>query len=224
MQPGHLPHRAVGPADQRDRLPVSRHRPEPAQAHPAPARSHQRIPRPDRTHPRTQAAVETRPRPFSVCTGCTGHAQPAPGCAAWCPAATALLALPGLMVTAVTQAGDGWTVVDMVTAPERAEALRRCPGLRGAGGGQGDRHHHAAGCVSGGPADPAALAQEALGMSEPGLRAEDLHRVAARRPAQGKANLAAAKTNHPDRVTPTHQPWRDAQSVSKEGSQAAAPS
>jgi DNA-binding MarR family transcriptional regulator len=31
-------------------------------------------------------------------------------------------------------------------------------------------------------------------------------------------------TNHPDRATPTHQPWRDAQSVSKEGSQAAAPS
>jgi transposase len=31
------------------------------------------------------------------------------------------------MVTAVTQAGDAWTVVDAVTAPERAEALRCCP-------------------------------------------------------------------------------------------------
>ena len=37
--------------------------------------------------------------------GCAGHAQPAPGCAPWCPAATALLGLPGLMVTAVTQTG-----------------------------------------------------------------------------------------------------------------------
>jgi transposase len=31
------------------------------------------------------------------------------------------------MVTAVTQAGDGRAVVDAVTAPERAEALRCCP-------------------------------------------------------------------------------------------------
>jgi transposase len=60
-------------------------------------------------------------------TGCAGHAQPAPGCAPWCPAATALLGLPGLMVTAVTQTGDGWTVVDVLTAPERAGAARCCP-------------------------------------------------------------------------------------------------
>ena len=60
-------------------------------------------------------------------TGCAGRAQPAPGCAAWCPAATALLGLPGLMVTAVTPAGDGWTVVDVLTAPERAGAARCCP-------------------------------------------------------------------------------------------------
>jgi len=60
-------------------------------------------------------------------TGCAGHAQPAPACAAWCPAATALLGLPGLMVTAVTQTGDGWAVVDVLTAPERAEAARCCP-------------------------------------------------------------------------------------------------
>ena len=67
-------------------------------------------------------------------TGCAGRTQPAPGCAAWCPAATALLGLPGLMVTAVTQTGDGWTVVDVLTAPERAEAARCCPdcGVRAA--------------------------------------------------------------------------------------------
>ena len=60
-------------------------------------------------------------------TGCAGPAQPAPGCAAWCPAATALLGLPGLMVTAVTPTGDEWTVVDVLTAPERAGAARCCP-------------------------------------------------------------------------------------------------
>jgi transposase len=31
------------------------------------------------------------------------------------------------MVTAVTQAGDGWTVAEVLTAPERAEAARCCP-------------------------------------------------------------------------------------------------
>ena len=60
-------------------------------------------------------------------TGCAGHAQPAPGRAPWCPAATALLGLPGLMVTAVTQTGDGWTVVDVLTALERAGTARCCP-------------------------------------------------------------------------------------------------
>jgi transposase len=60
-------------------------------------------------------------------TGCAGHAQPAPGCAAWCPAATALPGLPGLLVTAVTQTDDGWAVVDVLTAPERAGAARCCP-------------------------------------------------------------------------------------------------
>jgi transposase len=67
-------------------------------------------------------------------TGCAGHAQPAPGCAAWCPAATALLGLPGLMVTAVTQTDDGRAVVDVLTAPEHAGASRCCPdcGVRAA--------------------------------------------------------------------------------------------
>ena len=45
----------------------------------------------------------------------------------WCAAATTLLGLPGLVVTAVTETGDGWTVVDVVTAPEE-EQVRRCPG------------------------------------------------------------------------------------------------
>lgn len=45
----------------------------------------------------------------------------------WCAAATTLLGLPGLVVTAVTETGDGWTVVDVVTGPEEEQA-RRCPG------------------------------------------------------------------------------------------------
>ena len=67
-------------------------------------------------------------------TGRAGYAHPAPGCAAWCPAATALLGLPGLMVTAVAQADDGCAVVDVLTAPERAGAARCCPdcGVRAA--------------------------------------------------------------------------------------------
>jgi transposase len=67
-------------------------------------------------------------------TGCAGHAQPAPCCAAWCPAATALPGLPGLLVTAVTQTDDGWTAVDVLTASEHAQAARYCPdcGVRAA--------------------------------------------------------------------------------------------
>ena len=45
----------------------------------------------------------------------------------------------------------------------------------------------------------APLAQEAVGMREPGLRAEDLHRVGARRPAQGTADRAAADPAGPGR-------------------------
>jgi transposase len=60
-------------------------------------------------------------------TGSTEPAQPAPaGCAASCAMATALLGIPGLLVTAVTVTEDGWTVVDVVTAPA-CEAARRCP-------------------------------------------------------------------------------------------------
>jgi transposase len=60
-------------------------------------------------------------------TGCPGPAQPAPaGCAPSCAAATALLGIPGLLVTSVTVTGDGWTVVDVVTDPA-AETPRCCP-------------------------------------------------------------------------------------------------
>ena len=61
-------------------------------------------------------------------TGCNGRTQAAaPGCVPWCAAATMLLGLPGLAVTAVEQAEDGWTVVDVVTGPDLEEAARRCP-------------------------------------------------------------------------------------------------
>ena len=61
-------------------------------------------------------------------TGCPGRAQAAPpGGVPWCPAATALLGIPGLVVTAVTQGEDGWTIVDVATAPDQEEHARRCP-------------------------------------------------------------------------------------------------
>ncbi len=60
-------------------------------------------------------------------TGCPGPAQAAPaGCAPSCAAATALLGIPGLVVTSVTVTEDGWTVADVVTDPA-AEAARCCP-------------------------------------------------------------------------------------------------
>ena len=59
-------------------------------------------------------------------TGCTGDEQAAPGCVPWCTAATMLLGLPGLAVTAVTRADDGWTTVDVVTGPDLQEQARCC--------------------------------------------------------------------------------------------------
>ena len=60
-------------------------------------------------------------------TGCPGPAQAAPACCApSCAAATALLGIPGLVVTSVTVTGDGWTVADVITGPA-AEAARCCP-------------------------------------------------------------------------------------------------
>ena len=62
-------------------------------------------------------------------TGCAGRAQAAlPGGIPWCPEATTLLGIPGLVVTAVTPDEDGWTTVDVTTAPDLREQLRRCPG------------------------------------------------------------------------------------------------
>ena len=40
---------------------------------------------------------------------------------------TTLLGLPGLAVTAVEQAEDGWTAVDEVTGPDLEDAARCCP-------------------------------------------------------------------------------------------------
>jgi transposase len=59
--------------------------------------------------------------------GCRVRAQPAPACcAASCAAATALLGIGGLLVTAVTVTGDGLTVAEVVTDPA-CEQARRCP-------------------------------------------------------------------------------------------------
>ena len=43
-------------------------------------------------------------------TGSAVPAQPAPACAPGCAAATVLLGIPGLLVTAVTQTQDGQTL------------------------------------------------------------------------------------------------------------------
>jgi len=62
-------------------------------------------------------------------TGCTGHAQAAlPGGVQWCPAATMLLGISGLVVTAVAEEDDGWLAVDVMTHPGLREKARRCPG------------------------------------------------------------------------------------------------
>ena len=62
-------------------------------------------------------------------TGSAGPAQPAPACAAGCAAATVLLGIPGLLVTAVTQTPDGQTLVEVITDPA-FEAARCCPARR----------------------------------------------------------------------------------------------
>jgi transposase len=60
-------------------------------------------------------------------TGSAGPAQPAPArCAPGCAAATVLLGIPGLLVTAVTQTPDGQTLVEVITDPA-VEAARCCP-------------------------------------------------------------------------------------------------
>src|ERR1022692_2091248 len=60
-------------------------------------------------------------------TGSAGPAQPAPArCAPGCAAATVLLGIRGLLVTAVTQTQDGQTLVEVITDPA-FEAARCCP-------------------------------------------------------------------------------------------------
>ena len=59
-------------------------------------------------------------------TGSAGPAQPAPACAPGCAAATVLLGIPGLLVTAVTVTQDGQTLVEVITDPA-VEAARCCP-------------------------------------------------------------------------------------------------
>jgi transposase len=68
-------------------------------------------------------------------TGCAGHAQAAaPGGTQWCPEATLLLGIAGLVVTAVAGNEDGWLDVDVMTHPDLREQARHCPecGSRGA--------------------------------------------------------------------------------------------
>jgi len=68
-------------------------------------------------------------------TGCAGHAQAAaPGSAQWCPAATLLPGIPGLIVTAVAEDEDGWLDVDVMTHPDLAEQVRQCHGCGRRGG------------------------------------------------------------------------------------------
>jgi transposase len=61
-------------------------------------------------------------------TGCPGRAQAALPGMQWCPAATVLLGIPGLVVTAVTPGEDGCTIVDVATHPDLLGQHRRCPG------------------------------------------------------------------------------------------------
>ena len=59
-------------------------------------------------------------------TGSAGPAQPAPACAPGCAAATVLLGIRGLLVTAVTVTQDGQALVEVITDPA-VEAARCCP-------------------------------------------------------------------------------------------------
>jgi transposase len=72
--------------------------------------------------------MQEEPPPVEA-TGLRGRAQAAaPGCEPQCAAATLLLGIPGLAVTAVALDEDGQTVADVVTAPGAGEEARRCPG------------------------------------------------------------------------------------------------
>ena len=133
---------------------------------------------------------QKEPPPLDA-TGSAGPAQPAPACTPGCAAATVLLGIPGLLVTAVTQTQDGQTLVEVITDPA-AEAPRCCPRCGKAATGIkehprtaprdmfiGDRQVLLAWRRPGGAARPRAVNREAS-------------RVAARRQAPGPADLPAA--------------------------------
>ena len=61
-------------------------------------------------------------------TGCAGHAQAASPSVQWCPQATLLLGIPGLVVTAVTEDADGQVTACAETHPDLREQARRCHG------------------------------------------------------------------------------------------------
>jgi hypothetical protein len=51
-----------------------------------------------------------------------------PGSVQWCPAATLLLGIPGLVVTKVAEGEDGWLTADVETHPDLREQARLCHG------------------------------------------------------------------------------------------------
>jgi hypothetical protein len=68
-------------------------------------------------------------------TACAGHPQAAaPGGTQWCPAATLLPGIAGLIVTGVAEDADGWLAVDVITRPDLLEQARQCRGCGRRGG------------------------------------------------------------------------------------------
>ena len=61
-------------------------------------------------------------------TGCAGHAQAASPVMQWCPEATLLPGIPGLVVTKVTENGDSQVTVHVETHPDLREQARTCHG------------------------------------------------------------------------------------------------
>ena len=109
-----------------------------------------------------------------------------------CAAATVLLGIRGLLVTAVTQTQDGQTLVEVITDPA-FEAARCCPRCGKAATRVKERPRTA-------PRDVFTGDRQVLldwrktrwHCGTPGLRAGNFHRMAARRQAPGPADLPAA--------------------------------
>ena len=81
-----------------------------------------RFPRDSRFGQETRIRERKPPHPVDA-TGSAGPARPAPACAA----ATVLLGIRGLLVTAATVTEDGQTLAEVITDPA-VEAPRCCPG------------------------------------------------------------------------------------------------